>query len=162
MDLICTWRHTHLFLVLSARKFMPEIPYLIRLRLLATNCVVASKCIELFAGFLYFLAWVTGPRTSVAWILNMFKNAQHVFSKNSHSVVAGVSYPSASLLNLIFVSQKVRKQWDNNTGCVFFLITQNCFTTSVRLLQVPKNRNLFHTNSDIHAPGASAKNSQFI
>ena len=72
------------------------------------------KCLETFAGVLNFLAWVAGSRSRVVGFLNMFtKFARQIFSQNSHRVVAGVSNPSRTLLNLVSVSQKVREMWDN-------------------------------------------------
>ena len=68
------------------------------------------KCLEMFAEILYFLALVAGPRFCVAGILNMFKKfARQFFSQHSHRVVADVSNPSRTLLNLVSVSQKVRE-----------------------------------------------------
>ena len=68
------------------------------------------KCFEMFAEILYFLALVAGPRFRVAGILNMFKKfARQIFSQHSHRVVAGVSNPSRTLLNLVSSVRKCEK-----------------------------------------------------
>lgn len=62
---------------------------------MSLNATDFPKCLCKFARVLDFLTQVTGPRSRVDEILNMFKKfVQQIFSQNDPTVIAGVSNPS--------------------------------------------------------------------